>query len=104
MNGVKTFGGPSKAKLFYYPFLITHIVGSSVMGFLTMYQVYSGIKRYEKQEEKEWSKFKFEKEYRIRHRSWGKKAIILWWFSALSGLAVYIMLYILYSPEKVVIQ
>ncbi|MFW9928479.1 MAG: DUF420 domain-containing protein [Candidatus Thorarchaeota archaeon] len=99
LNGVKTFGGPSELKLIYYPFLIIHIIGSMIMGILTAYQMVSGLRRFKPKEEKEWAKFKFEIEYKKRHRSWGKKAVILWWFSAISGLIVYIFLYVLYSPE-----
>lgn len=101
LNGVKTFGGPFEAGLIYYPFLIIHIIGSIVMGLITFYQAFTGIKRFDNKEEKEWAKFKFDKVYRNKHRFRGKIGIVLWWWSALSGLIVYIMLYVIYSPTSI---
>ncbi|MHA1990045.1 MAG: DUF420 domain-containing protein [Candidatus Hodarchaeales archaeon] len=98
LNGVKTFGGPFEAAIIYYPFLIIHIIGSTLMGIITAYQAITGIRRFDNKEEKEWEKFKFEKDYRIKHRFRGKIGVILWLWAAFSGLIVYFMLYVIYSP------
>lgn len=103
LNGVKTFGGPSDLALFfYYPFLIIHIFGATITGFLTTYQAIGGFRRFDNKEENEWSKFKFDKAYRSRHRTLGKYGLILWMFTAVSGLMVFIMLYILYTPIRLI--
>ena len=101
LNGVKTFGGPPEVVVVYYPFLIIHIAGAMIMGYLTAQQMYTGLKRFDNAQEKEWAKFKFDPAYRQKHRSRGLTGVILWWFSALSGLVVYFLLYVIYSPVKV---
>ncbi len=103
LNGVTYFGGPFEAALFYYPFLIAHIIGAALMGLLTTYFVLSGIKRTKYSEEDEWKRFTFEDEYRKRHARWGKWVFKLWYLTAISGLIVYLMLYVLFEPKKLVI-
>lgn len=102
VNGVKTFGGPFEVALFYYPFLVIHIITAIIMGFITTYQVVSAVKKVDLQADTEWKKFNFEKTFRQRHRKLGKYGVILWLFTAISGLMVYIMLYVLYSPIKII--
>src|SRR3990172_4474681 len=43
LNGVKTFGGPPEAGILYYPFLLIHILGAIIMGYLTANQLYTGL-------------------------------------------------------------
>lgn len=103
LNGVKTFGGPDDVKLFYYIFLIIHIIGAIIMGGLCTTLLYRSIKRVDLAQETPFGKFPFEKPYRSWHKRMGRIGVYLWTFTALSGLAVYIMLYVLYAPEHVVI-
>ncbi len=102
LNDVSYFGGPSEIALLYYPFLLLHIIGAATMGLLTTYFIISGIKR-TKYPETGWNKFNFEPTYQNRHKTLGKLVFWLWYATAVSGLIVYIMLYVIFEPKKTII-
>jgi putative membrane protein len=101
-NGVKTFGGSDLIKPFYYIFLLIHMIGAASMGFLCTFLVIKSVKRFDNSQETEWKKFLFEKEYRTFHKKFGKYSFLLWMFTAISGVMVYIMLYVLSEPAHVI--
>ena len=78
--GNTAFGGPDHAKIYYTVFLIFHIVlaiTSSVFGVIV---IRAGFKERLK-----------------RHRKLGPITAIMWMFTALTGVAVYLLLYIIYK-------
>ncbi len=103
VNGITYFGGPFEVALFYYPFLVVHIIGASVMGLLTTYFIATGLKRTKYSEKEEWNRFAFEDAYRKRHTKWGQWAFRLWYLTAISGFMVYLLLYVFFSPKKIVL-
>ncbi|WP_456279462.1 DUF420 domain-containing protein [Bacillus sp. AK128] len=77
--GNTAFGGPDDIKIYYTIFLIFHITlatTGAVMGLLTLYYGY---------------KNKLEK-----HRKIGPITSIIWFFTAITGVAVYLLLYVFY--------
>ena len=78
--GNTAFGGPENLKLYYTIFLIFHIMLSTtgaVMGILT---IRWGLKN------------KLDK-----HRRIGPFTSIIWFFTAITGVAVYLLLYVFYE-------
>ena len=77
--GNTAFGGPDDIKIYYTIFLIFHITlatTGAVMGIITLW---SGYKRNLK-----------------RHRKIGPITRIIWFFTAITGVAVYMLLYVFY--------
>ncbi|MFC5602948.1 DUF420 domain-containing protein [Sporosarcina koreensis] len=78
--GNTAFGGPENLKIYYTVFLIFHIILSTtgaVMGVLTI----------------KWGlKDKLDK-----HRKIGPITSIVWFFTAITGVAVYLLLYVFYE-------
>ncbi len=78
--GNTAFGGPENLKMYYTVFLIFHIMLSTtgaVMGILTI----------------RWGmKNKLDK-----HRRIGPVTSIIWFFTAITGVAVYLLLYVFYE-------
>lgn len=94
--GVTPFTGSETEGLIYFPFLIAHIIGAIIMGGICIYLVVKSLRRTDRSQERERSKFDFEPEFRKRHRMLGKWGFRLWYLTAFSGLGVYIQLYILF--------
>lgn len=102
-GGVKTFGGTGLFVVaFYYVFLLIHMIGAASLGILCTYQVGRSLKRFDNSQQNEWKKFPFEKEFRTSHKSLGRLSVYLWVFTAVSGVVVYVMLYVLYTPITVI--
>lgn len=77
--GSTQFGGPDNLVPFYVTFLISHIILSTTGGVLGAYQLYTGFKR----------------KLGI-HRKVGPIAAIIWFLTAITGIMVYLLLYIIY--------
>lgn len=78
--GNTAFGGPDHLKIYYTVFLVFHIIlatTSAVFGIITLY---SG-----------W------KNNLTRHRKLGPFTSIIWFFTAITGVAVYLLLYVFYK-------
>ncbi len=102
IGGVYSFGGKGLATIFYYVFLLIHIVGAATLGLSCTYLVIRSIKRFDNSQENEWKKFPFEKEYRSFHKRLGRINDWLWLFTAGSGVAVYLMLYVIAKPVRII--
>lgn len=77
--GNTAWGGPSDLKGYYLVFLLFHIVLAAVAAAFGLTTLYTGYKmRY------------------TRHRKLGKITSIIWFFTAITGATVYILLYMLY--------
>lgn len=77
--GNTAFGGPSSIKVYYTIFLVFHIILATVGGVLGLIQIILA----------------FKDKLHI-HRKIGPWASIIWFFTAITGVAVYVLLYILY--------
>ncbi|PTL16269.1 DUF420 domain-containing protein [Staphylococcus gallinarum] len=77
--GNTAFGGPDSVKLYYTIFLIFHINLATIGGILGAVQIITALK----------DKLKI-------HRRIGPIASIIWFFTAITGVAVYVLLYVLY--------
>lgn len=77
--GNTAFGGPDHIKIYYTIFLIFHITlatGGAVLGIISLYTGY--------------------KEKLAFHRKLGPITSTVWLFTALTGVAVYLLLYVFY--------
>lgn len=80
--GNTEFGGPDSLKPYYLVFLLFHIVlatVSAVMGIVTLTLAYRG---------------NF-----FKHRRIGRPTAVIWFITAITGVAVYYLLYVAYPGE-----
>ncbi|MCM3568776.1 DUF420 domain-containing protein [Neobacillus mesonae] len=78
--GNTSFGGPDNIKVYYTTFLIFHINLATIGAVLGILSLYSGYK----------NKLSF-------HRRLGPFTSIVWFFSAITGVVVYLLLYVFYK-------
>jgi putative membrane protein len=77
--GNTMFGGPEEVRVFYQIFLLFHIVLATVGGVMGLVTLYYGYKR------------QYEKHKRI-----GPWTSVIWFGSAITGVTVYTLLYVIY--------
>ncbi|AOZ92433.1 DUF420 domain-containing protein [Paenibacillus crassostreae] len=77
--GNTEWGGPEDLQVYYQIFLISHIILATVAAVFGITTLTLGFK----------AKF-------AKHRKWGKVTAIMWFFTAITGVMVYLLLYILY--------
>lgn len=77
--GNTAFGGPASIEKYYTIFLIFHINLATIGGILGLVQIITAFK----------DKFNI-------HRKFGPFASVIWFFTAITGVAVYLLLYVLY--------
>ena len=83
------FPGPENIKNYIYlPILVVHILTATVSIFVILKHVYQS-----KKNEKPGPQF--EKEYREKHRSNGKKVFTIWMISFIGGITIFGMLYLI---------
>ncbi|MBM7586698.1 putative membrane protein [Bacillus pakistanensis] len=78
--GNTSFGGPDSLKIYYTVFLIFHIILATVGAVFGLMSLWTGYK----------NKLK-------RHRKLGPITSIIWFFTAITGVAVYLLLYVFYE-------
>lgn len=78
--GNTAFGGPDDIKIYYTIFLIFHIFLATTGAVFGIVSIASGLK----------GKLVF-------HRKVGPYTSIIWFFTAITGVAVYLLLYVFYS-------
>jgi len=77
--GNTTWGGPDSLKPYYQTFLIFHIVLATVAAVFGITTLVLGFK-----------------EKYAKHRKWGRVTSIIWFITAITGVAVYTLLYLMY--------
>jgi putative membrane protein len=78
--GNTAFGGPDEIKIYYTTFLIFHICLATTGAVFGIVSIVSGLKN-----------------NLIRHRKIGPYTSIIWFFTAITGVAVYLLLYVFYK-------
>ncbi len=81
--GNTTFGGPEEQKIYYQLFLYFHITLATIGAVLGGITIYTGLKN----------------NLRL-HRKLGPPASVIWLCTSVTGVAVYTLLYILYTPGE----
>lgn len=78
--GNTAFGGPDDLKIYYTVFLVFHIILATTGAVFGIVSIYTGLK-----------------EILPRHRKIGPITSIIWFFTAITGVAVYLLLYVFYE-------
>lgn len=78
--GNTAFGGPDHLKIYYTVFLIFHIVLATTGAVLGVITMVAGFKN-----------------NLARHRKMGPITSIIWFFTAITGVAVFLLLYVFYK-------
>lgn len=78
--GNTSFGGPDDIKIFYTVFLIFHITLATIGAVFGIISLYTGYKN------------KLD-----RHRKLGPVTSVIWFFTGITGVAVYLLLYVIYE-------
>ncbi|WJY28843.1 MULTISPECIES: DUF420 domain-containing protein [Sporosarcina] len=78
--GNTSFGGPDSIKIYYTVFLIFHICLATFGAVLGVFSLVTGLK-----------------DNLPRHRKLGPVTSLVWVFAALTGVAVYLLLYVFYK-------
>lgn len=78
--GNTAFGGPEHLKVYYTIFLIFHILLATTGAVFGIVTILSGLKQ-----------------NLMRHRKLGPITSVIWFFTAITGVAVYLLLYIFYK-------
>lgn len=82
--GNTSFGGPDELKLYYTIFLIFHIILATTGAIFGVVTIRAGLKN-----------------NLVRHRKLGPITAIIWFFTAITGVAVYLLLYVFYKGGEV---
>ncbi|MNK64997.1 hypothetical protein D3C87_842820 [compost metagenome] len=77
--GNTNWGGPADLAIYYQIFLIFHIILATVAAVFGLTTIILAFK-----------------ERFAKHRKWGRVTAVIWFFTAITGVAVYILLYVLY--------
>ncbi|MED3660285.1 DUF420 domain-containing protein [Ureibacillus sp. FSL K6-8385] len=78
--GNTAFGGPDEVKVYYTFFLFFHIILATVGGVLGLINIITGLR-----------------DKLVIHRRLGPIASIIWFFTAITGVIVYLLLYVIYK-------
>ncbi|MBE1553588.1 DUF420 domain-containing protein [Sporosarcina limicola] len=78
--GNTAFGGPDSLKVYYTIFLVFHIVLATTSAVFGVVTISAGLKN-----------------NLVRHRKLGPITSVIWFFTAITGVAVYLLLYVFYK-------
>lgn len=78
--GNTAFGGPDELKIYYTVFLVFHIILATTGAVFGIVSIATGLKN-----------------NLIRHRKIGPYTSVIWFFTAITGVAVYLLLYVFYK-------
>lgn len=77
--GNTNWGGPADLEIYYRIFLIFHIILATVAAVFGLTTIVLAFK-----------------ERFAKHRKWGRVTAVIWFFTAITGVTVYVLLYVLY--------
>jgi putative membrane protein len=77
--GNTSFGGPDSVKIYYTIFLVFHICLATIGGVFGIVTLLTGLKN-----------------NLIKHKKLGPITSIIWFFTAITGVVVYLLLYVFY--------
>jgi putative membrane protein len=83
--GSTLFAGPDWLKPYYYGYLIAHIllaIVSAVLGIVTLYTAFKG--------------------NLTKHRKMGPVTAVTWFITAITGVSVYLTLYVIYPSTETI--
>lgn len=78
--GNTAFGGPDHLKIYYTVFLVFHIILATTGAVFGVITIIAGLKN-----------------NLARHRKVGPVTSVIWFFTAITGVAVYLLLYVFYT-------
>ncbi|ARF18351.1 DUF420 domain-containing protein [Sporosarcina ureae] len=78
--GNTAFGGPDDLKMYYTVFLVFHIILATTGAIFGVITIHAGLKN-----------------RLVRHRKIGPITSVIWFFTAITGVAVYLLLYVFYK-------
>ncbi|MDV6376829.1 DUF420 domain-containing protein [Sporosarcina sp. GW1-11] len=78
--GNTAFGGPDDLKIYYTVFLVFHIILATTGAVFGVITIVAGLKN-----------------NLVRHRKIGPVTSVIWFFTAITGVAVYLLLYVFYK-------
>ncbi|PAQ14522.1 DUF420 domain-containing protein [Bacillus sp. FJAT-42315] len=78
--GNTAFGGPDEIKIYYTAFLVFHIILATTGAVFGIVTLLTGLKN-----------------NLIKHKKLGPITSVIWFFTAITGVAVYCLLYVLYK-------
>lgn len=81
--GNTAFGGPEDIKIYYTIFLVFHILLAAIGAVLGITNIVSGLKQ----------------NFTL-HKKIGPVTSIIWFFTAITGVAVYLLLYVFWEPGE----
>ncbi|MEK5039682.1 DUF420 domain-containing protein [Sporosarcina sp. FSL K6-3457] len=81
--GNTAFGGPDYLKVYYTIFLVFHICLATTGAVLGGITIHAGLKN-----------------NLVKHRKMGPTASVIWLFTAITGVAVYLLLYVFYESGE----
>ncbi|WP_438316817.1 DUF420 domain-containing protein [Sporosarcina sp. FA9] len=82
--GNTSFGGPDHLKIYYTIFLIFHIALATTGAVFGVVTIRAGLKN-----------------NLVKHRKLGPITSVIWFFTAITGVAVYLLLYVFYKGGEV---
>jgi putative membrane protein len=82
--GNTSFGGPDSLKIYYTVFLVFHIILATTGAMFGVMTINAGLK-----------------DNLVRHRKLGPITSIIWFFTAITGVTVYLLLYVFYKGGEV---
>ncbi len=95
IEGQTSFLGPQNIKVsLYLPVVIIHSIISILVLILSFSLIYTGLKWGTK--EPQWS---FRGEKTSKHRKFGKYLFIMWYIALISGIIVYLLLYVVFPQQ-----
>ncbi|PID22529.1 hypothetical protein CSV61_02465 [Sporosarcina sp. P3] len=78
--GNTAFGGPDDLKMYYTVFLVFHIILATTGAVFGVITIHAGLKN-----------------LLVRHCKMGPITSVIWFFTAITGVAVYLLLYVFYK-------
>jgi uncharacterized membrane protein YozB (DUF420 family) len=84
IGGGKRYAGPDGLKLPYYAMLISHVILAAAVPVLAVGTIYFGLT-----------------DQRLRHRRWARWTLPIWLYVSITGVLIYLVLYVWFPGDAV---